>query len=125
SSGATAWMDLHDRLLALATARLEVDGVEREMSLSEIDNLCRHPDRDVRRRGFETANAVRRSLAIPLAAALNGIKGQQLALSRHRGWSDPLDQALFANAIDRPMLDTMFAAMREALPDFQRYLRAR
>jgi oligoendopeptidase F len=118
-------MTLHDELLALATARVEVDGAERELSLSEIDNLLRHPDRAVRRRGFETANAVRRSLAVPLAAALNGIKGQQLALARRRGWDDPLEQALFANAIDHSILDTMLAVMREALPDFRRYLRAR
>lgn len=124
-SSATAWMTLHEGLLALATSRVEVDGEERELALSEIDNLCRHPDREVRRRGCETANAVRRSLAIPLAAALNGIKGQQLALARRRGWDDPLDQALFANAIDRPILDALFAVMREALPDFRRYLRAR
>lgn len=124
-SGATAWMNLHEELLALATSRVEVNGEVRELSLSEIDNLCRHPDREVRRQGYETASMVRRSLAVPLAAALNGIKRQQLALAHRRGWDDPLDQALFANAIDRPMLDTLFAVMREALPDFQRYLRAR
>jgi oligoendopeptidase F len=124
-SSVTAWMNLHDELLALATSRIEIDGEVRELPLSEIDNLLIHPDRAVRRRGFETANAVRRSLAIPLAAALNGIKGQQLALARRRGWDDPLDQALFANAIDRPILDTMLAVMHEALPDFRRYLRAR
>jgi pepF/M3 family oligoendopeptidase len=124
-SGATAWMTLSEELLSLATAHVELDGEERTLTLSEIDNLEHHPNREVRRRGYEAGNTARRAIAIPLAAALNGVKGEQLVLSRRRGWDDPLDQALFANAIDRDILDAMFAAMRDGLPDYRRYLRAK
>ena len=62
---------------------------------------------------------------MPLAAALNGVKGQQLTLARRRGWEEPLDAALAANAIDRGILDAMLTAMREALPAYHRYLRAK
>jgi oligoendopeptidase F len=124
-SGATAWMTLRDELMALATARVEIDGEARELSLSDIDNLRHHPDRDLRRRGHEAAAGARRALAVPLAAALNGVKGQQLTLSHRRGWPEPLDAALAANAIDRVILDAMLTAMREALPDYHRYLRAK
>jgi pepF/M3 family oligoendopeptidase len=124
-SGATAWMTLRDELMALATVRFELDGEMRERSLSDIDNLRLHPDRDVRRRGHEAAAEARRALAIPLAAAMNGVKGQQLTLSRRRDWAEPLDAALAANAIDRVILDAMFAAIREALPVYHRYLRAK
>ena len=124
-SGATAWMALRDELMALATARIELDGEVREFSLSEIDNLRLHPDRDVRRRGHEAAAGARRALAVPLTAALNGVKGQQLTLTRRRGWPDPLDAALAANAIDRGILDAMLTALREALPIYHRYLRAK
>jgi oligoendopeptidase F len=118
-------MVLRDELMALATARLELDGEVRELSLSEIDNLRLHPDRDLRRRAHEAADGARRSLAVPLAAAINGVKGQQLTLSRRRGWAEPLDAALAANAIDRGVLDAMLTAMREALPVYHRYLRAK
>ena len=124
-SGATAWMALRDELMALATARTELDDEVRELSLSEIDNLRLHPDRDVRRRAHEVAAGTRRALAIPLAAAINGVKGQQLTLSGRRGWAEPLDAALAANAIDRGILDAMLTAMREALPVYHRYLRAK
>ena len=124
-SGATAWMTLSEEMMSLATARIELAGETHEMPLSELDNLGYHPERDVRRRGHEAGQAVRQALAVPLAAALNGVKGQQLALSRRRGWDDPLDEALFANAVDREILDAMFTAMREALPDYRRYLRAK
>jgi pepF/M3 family oligoendopeptidase len=124
-SGATAWMALRDELMALATAHLELDGELRERSLSDIDNLRFHPDRDVRRRGHEAGAEARRALAVPLAAAINGVKGQQLTLSRRRGWDEPLDAALAISAIDRGILDAMFTAMREALPTYHRYLRAK
>jgi pepF/M3 family oligoendopeptidase len=124
-SGATAWMVLRDELMALATARLELDGDVRELSLSEIDNLRLHPDRDLRRRAHEAADGARRTLAVPLAAAINGVKRQQLTLSRRRGWAEPLEAALAANAIDRGILDAMLTAMREALPVYHRYLRSK
>ncbi len=124
-SGATAWMALRDELMALATVHLELDGESRERSLSDIDNLRFHPDRDVRRRGHEAAAEARRALAVPLAAAINGVKGQQLTLSGRRGWADPLDAALAVSAIDRVILDAMFTAMRETLPVYRRYLRAK
>lgn len=124
-SAAAAWMALADTLMSLATARIEMDGKEQELPLSEIDNLDLHPDRDVRRRGHDAGQGARRALAVPLAAALNGVKGQQLVLSRRRDWDDPLDAALFANAIDREILDTMLGAIRAALPDYRRYLRAK
>ena len=74
-SGATAWMALHDELMALATARIELDGEVRDQALSDVDNLRFHPDRDVRRRGHEVADGARRALAVPLVAAINGVKG--------------------------------------------------
>ena len=124
-SGATAWMTLSEEMLSQASVCFVRDGEARELPLSEIDNLAYDPNRDVRRRGQEAAQAARRTLAVPLAAALNGVKAQQSALARRRGWDDPLDQALFANAIDRSILDAMFAVMQEALPDYRRYLRAK
>ena len=124
-SGATAWMALRDQLMALATAHLELDGETREHSLSDIDNLRFHPERDVRRRAHEAGAAARRALAVPLAAAINAVKGQQLTLSRRRGWNEPLDAALAAHAINRVILDAMLAALREAIPAYHRYLRAK
>ena len=124
-SAGGAWMALRDAVCGAATARIELDGDERELPLSEISNLGYHADRDVRRRAYETLQAAYRALGVPLAAAINGAKGQQLTLSLRRGWDDPLDRALFANAIDREVLGAMNAAIEEALPDFHRMLRAK
>jgi oligoendopeptidase F len=124
-AGATAWMALRDDLAGRATARIEIDGEERELPLSEISNLGYLPDRDLRRRAYEAGNAGWRAIATPLTAALNGVKWQQRTLAQRRSWDDPLDQALFASAIDRATLDAMQQAIREAIPDYRRYLRAK
>ncbi len=47
---------------------------------------------------------------MPLAAALNGVKGEVLVLSKRRGWASPLDESLFQSGIDRATLDAMLAA---------------
>ena len=44
---------------------------------------------------------------MPLAAALNSIKGEVNTLSQRRGWDSPLDAALFDSNIDRQTLDAM------------------
>ncbi len=123
--GGTAWGRLHDNLTSQITARLTFDGEERELAMSELRNLALHPDREVRRRAYEAELAAWAAAALPLAAAMNGIKGQVNILSVRRGWGDPLDEALFDAHIDRPTLDAMLDAAREAFPDLRRYLRAK
>ena len=65
------------------------------------------------------------ALGIPLAAGINAVKGQQRVLAERRGWDDPLDVSLTQNGIDRETLDAMQTAIREAVPDYQRYLRVK
>lgn len=123
--GGTAWGKLHDNLTSQITARVEVDGAERELAMSELRNLALDADRAVRRRAYEAEIAAWRAAALPLAAALNGIKGEVNIVSRRRDWDDPLDEALFHNHIDRATLDALLGAARDAFPDLRRYLRAK
>lgn len=124
-SGAAAWGRLRDDLAARLTARLVLDGQERELPLTEVANLAYHPDRAVRQQAYDVEMTVWRTQALPLAAALNGVKGETTTLIRRRKWADPLDAALFANHLDRPTLDALLGAIQEALPAYRRYLRAK
>ena len=62
---------------------------------------------------------------MPLAAALNGAKGELGVLNRRRGFADDLEPALRANNVDRVTLDAMTDAVVASLPSFRRYLRAK
>jgi pepF/M3 family oligoendopeptidase len=124
-TGGSAWARLHSNLSSQLTVAVEIGGERRELAMSEVRNLAFEPDRALRRRAYEAELAAWEKNALPLASALNSIKGQVNALSRRRGWESPLEAALFDNNIDRQTLDAMLGAAREFFPDFRRYLRAK
>ena len=124
-TGATAWGRLHGDVTSQILVRLELDGREQELPMSEVRNLATNPNRDTRQRAFDAELAAWERNAVPLAAALNSIKGQVNVLAARRNWDSALDAALFANAVDRETLDAMFGAVREALPDLHDYAHAK
>jgi oligoendopeptidase F len=124
-SGSHAWVKLHGNLTSQITVRIEIDGETQRLPMSKIRLLAFHEDRDLRRRAYEAELAAWEAHALPIAAAMNGIKGATNTLNTRRNWSDPVDQAVFQNHIDRAILDAMLAAAREFFPDFRRYLRAK
>jgi oligoendopeptidase F len=124
-SGSTAWGKLHGDVTSRLMVSLELDGEERRLPMSEVRNLASNPDREVRRRAYEAELEVWEQNAVPLAAAINSVKGATNVLAERRNWESALDQALFGNAIDRETLDAMIDAVHESLPDFRRYFRAK
>ena len=125
-SGGTAWAKLHGNI----TSQLVVDvtlanGETQTLPMSAVRNMAFEADRDLRRRAYEAELAGWQRVAVPLAAAMNSIKGEVNTLARHRGWSSPLDESLFASSIDRQTLDAMLSAARAFFPDFRRYFRAK
>lgn len=119
----TAWGELHSNLTSQIMVRVE--GQPADLPMSAVRNLALDPDRQTRRRAYEAELAAWERSALPLAAALNSIKGEVNTLSARRGWESPLDASLLHNHIDRQTLDAMLSAAREAFPDFRRYLRAK
>jgi pepF/M3 family oligoendopeptidase len=122
-SSGSAWAKLHDNLTSQITAKVELGGREQTLPMSAIRNLAMEPDRDLRHRAWQAELGAWEAQALPIAAAINGVKGQVLTLGARRDWADPLDESLFWSAIDRDVLDVMVAEARAAFPDFRRYLR--
>src|SRR5258707_3727323 len=83
------------------------------------------PERAVRRVVYQAELEGWKEAVVPLAAALNGIKGQVNTTARRRGWATPLEASLFDSNIDRETLEAMLTAARESFVDFRRYLRAK
>ena len=124
-TGGTAWEKLHSDVTSQILVPLELHGRREELPMSALRNLASDPDRETRRRAYEAELAAWTRHAVPLAAALNGIKGEVNILAKRRGWESPLAASLLANNIDRETLDAMMSAARESFPDFRRYLRAK
>ncbi|HET9980504.1 MAG TPA: M3 family oligoendopeptidase [Ktedonobacterales bacterium] len=124
-TGGAAWAKLHGNVTSQLSVPIELDGVAETLPMSVIRNLAADPSREIRRRAYEAELATWERVAVPLAAAMNSIKGEVNTLSSHRGWATPLDEALFEASIDRQTLDAMFTAARESFPVFRRYLHAK
>lgn len=124
-TGGSAWGKLHATLSSQIMVPIEVDGVQREEPMTVIRNLAYDEDREVRRRGYEAELAAWERAAVPMAAALNSIKGESNTVASRRGWESVLAAALFQNNIDQDTLDAMMLAAHESFPDWRRYLRAK
>jgi pepF/M3 family oligoendopeptidase len=124
-SASTAWNKLHGNLTSQLVVPFRHNGQVEDLPISMLRNLAVEPERDVRRRAHEAEIASWEQAALPLATALNSIKGEVNTLTRRRSWGSALDQSLFQNNIDRQTLDAMMLAARESFPDFRRYLRTK
>ncbi|WP_347240622.1 M3 family oligoendopeptidase [Thermus sp.] len=116
-SGRQAWDKLHESLTSQTTA--VVDG--EEMPITKVRNLYLHPEEEVRKKAYEAELKAWEAHEVPLAFALNGVKGEASVLNRRRGYRDDLEPTLFQNRITRKALQAMQEAVRESLPLFRRY----
>lgn len=124
-TGSTAWGKLHGTFTSQLMVKVNLPDGEKEMPMSMLRNLAHDPNREVRQRAYAAELAAWKNAAVPLAAAMNSIKGATNTLSKKRKWDSALDAAVFQNHIDRATLDAMMTAAREAFPDFRRYFRAK
>lgn len=124
-SGGSAWNKLHNNLTSQLLVPVDLDGETREMAMSAVRNLAYDPDRDTRRRAYAAELAAWERAALPLAASLNGVKGEVNTLALRRRWGSALDEALYDSNIDRETLDAMMQAAHESFPDFRRYFQAK
>ncbi len=125
-SGGSAWARVDDDITSQIMVPFENDeGVVEMLPMPEIRNLAMSGDREVRRRAYEAELAAWQLWQTPIAAALNGVKGEHATLATRRGWDTILDQALHQNHIDRQTLDAMLEAARDAFPDLRRYFNAK
>ena len=120
-NGASAWEQLRDKLDA--GLMIEVPGEEKKLPLSAVRGMAYLADAEKRRAAYEAEIAAYPQIETPMAACLNGIKGEALTMCKLRSYDSVLDWALFISRMDKETLDAMMTAMRESLPDFRRYFR--
>ncbi|MGH8978898.1 MAG: M3 family metallopeptidase, partial [Acidimicrobiia bacterium] len=104
---------------------LMVDVAGEQVPMAMARGLATHPDAARRRAAYEGELAAWESASVPLAAALNGAKGELAVLNRRRGYRDDLEPNLRANNVDRSTVDAMTDAVVASLPEFRRYFRAK
>lgn len=120
-SGGDAFSKLRDQLMG--SHLVELDG--KSLPLSTVRGMAYDSDAGVRKRAYHAELASYEKVALPMAFALGNIKGEAITMAEAKGYSDVLSQQLAESRMDEQTLQAMFAAIREALPSFQRYLRVK
>jgi oligoendopeptidase F len=124
-SGLTGWARLHGNLTALMTATVNIEGEEKLLPMSSLRSLANDGNREVRKAAYEAEVKAWETVEVPLAAALNGIKGFQRTVRSRRDYADDVEPTLLSNGIDRSILEAMQQACAESFPDFRRYMKAK
>ena len=120
-SGGNAWSDLQGYL----TSSVKVDYKGETTTLSAIRNMAYEADPEVRKSAYEAEIAAYDKIKDAIAFALNSIKMQDLSECKLRGHASPLDKVLFNSKMQRATLDALLEAMKEYMPSFHSYLRAK
>ncbi|ABX43652.1 M3 family oligoendopeptidase [Lachnoclostridium phytofermentans] len=120
-SGANAWSELQSYLTS--TVKALYDG--EEVTLSEIRNMAYSTDKSTRKRAYEAELECYNKIKDSVAYSLNSIKLQVLTLSKLRGYSSVLDMTLDQSHMQKETLNAMITAMKEYMPKFHEYLRAK
>jgi oligoendopeptidase F len=120
-SGGTAWSRLAGDLTSRLTGTLDGEA----LPITVLRGLATDSDPARRLAGYRSEVAAWETIAVPMAACLNGIKGEAVTTDAHRGWPDAVAPALWSNAVEPDALAAMQAAATASFPDFRRFLRAK
>ncbi|MGA2548281.1 MAG: M3 family oligoendopeptidase [Rectinemataceae bacterium] len=123
-SGGDAWARLQETLTSLASTVWNAETGERK-TLVDLRNLAYDRDRAIREKAHRLERELCRSMKVPAAAALNGVKGFTVTLNARRGWAGALDKSIEQARITRETLDSLIGSLEESLPSWRRYLGAK
>ena len=120
-SGGEAFSQLRDKLDATHTVNLNGE----DIPLSAARGKAYELDAAVRKAAYEAELSSYEKIALPMSYCLNSIKAEAATLAKAKNFDSILDMTLFDSNMDKETLDAMWTAIREYLPDFRRYLRAK
>ncbi|HWM21779.1 MAG TPA: M3 family metallopeptidase [Ilumatobacteraceae bacterium] len=126
TTGSSAWSRLQRDVTSQLTCAVRMpDGRATQMSMPAVRGLASSTDAMVRRAAYDAEMEAWPTVATPVAAAINAIKGEANAVNRRRRWESPLEASLFANSVSRSTFDAMHRAILDCLPDFRRWMRSK
>ena len=120
-SGGSAFSQLRDKLDSTHT----VEYCGQSLPLPAVRGMAYDGDASVRKDAYEAEIASYKKMELPMSYCLNSIKMEARTMAKAKGFSSVLDMTLDQNRMDRETLDAMIGAIKEYLPHFRRYLRAK
>ncbi len=120
-SGGTAFSQLRDKL----DSNHLVHYRGQDLPLPAVRGMAYDPDASVRKDAYEAEIASYKKIELPMSYCLNSIKMEARTMAKAKKYDSVLDMTLHQSRMDQETLDAMWTAIREYLPHFRRYLRAK
>lgn len=113
-TGGNAWGRLQEQIISNLKD-------ENGKTFNELRNDAYSFDPELRRDSYLKEIQLLKENEIALAACLNNLKGETLALNSYRKWKQPLDRALFSNRLNKKTLQAMIKAVEKSMPEWRKY----
>ncbi|MDC7125576.1 MAG: M3 family oligoendopeptidase [Spirochaetales bacterium] len=120
-SGSSAWEKLHQTLSSSTVINWDEDGTQK--TSVELRTMAFDADSEIRKKAWEKEIELWKSIEVPLAFSLNGIKGASNTVNAKRNYKSTLERSAHQGRLSTETLNTMINVMTEALPEFRRYLK--
>lgn len=120
-SGGSAFSQLRDKLDSTHTVEYRGES----LPLPAVRGMAYDGDASVRKDAYEAEIASYKKIELPMSYCLNAIKMEARTMAKAKGYESVLDMTLDQNRMDRETLEAMITAIKEYLPHFRRYLRAK
>jgi oligoendopeptidase F len=124
-TGSSAWGRLQADVTSQLATIIDFPDGSRSLPMTAVRGLATDTDPSVRRAAYEAELNAWPTVEVPVAAAINAIKGEAIALNRRRSWASPVDASLYANSVSRTTFDAMQSAVSASLPDLRRWMRTK
>lgn len=119
--GGSAWGRLQEAMSSNLNAVWDEDKGETK-SVTQLRALAFSSERAVRERAYQLELGLWKSVEIPMAFSLNGVKGFSICIDRRRTYEDALERPLLQSQVTSKTLDALIEAMTASLPIFRKYL---
>ena len=120
-SGGDAWSRLQEAVSSNLLVMWDETSGESK-TVTQLRALAFDPKPEVRQKAFTLELEAWRSAEIPIAYAMNVVKGFSVTLNSRRGFDETLQRSLLQSRINMQTLDVLVSVMKDSLPLFRRYL---
>jgi oligoendopeptidase F len=125
TTGSGAWGRLQSDVTSQLTTEVDLPDGPTTLPMPAVRGLATDPDPAVRQASYNAEIAAWPTIEVPVAAAMNAIKGEANVVNRRRNWTSPLDASCFANSVSTATFEAMQSAVSASLPDFRRWMQVK
>ncbi|MCL2480520.1 MAG: M3 family oligoendopeptidase [Spirochaetaceae bacterium] len=121
--GANSWSRLQEAISSDLNVSWGKKGSKK--TVTQLRALAFSKSRKTRKKAFKKEIKAWKSAEIPLAYALNGVKGTGIILNKRRRWKSIIEKSVFQSRVTENTLTALISAIEKSLPSFHKYLNAK